>query len=311
MPRWTLEIPPYDADSRANWRMSRETIEASLLNHGGGSALRNRIWRLGADAFSAAVRGCGLWARGRRNARRIERNEVDVVVTGLPTAFDGFTILQLSDIHAEISDRHLHARLARALHGIRADLGLLTGDFTPDSGDPSPLHILADALTNSTIELGWLATLGNHDRAELVDAAEAVGIRVLINETATVRRNADVMYLTGIDDVRTFGTAAGITALRSAPSDGFRIVIVHSAHCASMASALGFGLLLSGHTHGGQVCLPGGIPVLCDGVPRRLSKGLWRLGSMQGYTSRGIGTTMAPLRFNCPPEITLIRLRAR
>ena len=94
------------------------------------------------------------------------------------------------------------------------------------------------------------------------------------------------------------------------PEAAFAILLSHTPEIYKQASHAGFDLLLSGHTHGGQICLPGSIPVTLDSVlPRRLGAGAWHYSKMLGYTSVGAGSSVVAVRYNCPPEITLHRLR--
>ena len=90
----------------------------------------------------------------------------------------------------------------------------------------------------------------------------------------------------------------------------FSILLSHTPEIYDRAAGAGFDLMLSGHTHGGQLCLPGGIPIRLEAkLPRSMAAGLWRHGEMVGYTTRGVGTSLLPVRLNCPPEITLHALR--
>jgi predicted MPP superfamily phosphohydrolase len=94
------------------------------------------------------------------------------------------------------------------------------------------------------------------------------------------------------------------------PRDEFAILLSHTPEIYRQAAHADFDLMLSGHTHGGQICLPGGIPVTLDSVlPRRMGRGRWTYGRMIGYTSAGVGTSVVTARFNCPPEITIHTLR--
>ncbi len=117
------------------------------------------------------------------------------------------------------------------------------------------------------------------------------------------------MGSTGTDDVHYYYTDAARAALEAAPK-GFKIALIHSAELADAAAEAGFSLYLSGHTHGGQVCLPGGLPIITHmSRHRRYASGLWRHGSMTGYTTTGIGVSGLPVRFNTRGEAVLITLR--
>jgi uncharacterized protein len=94
------------------------------------------------------------------------------------------------------------------------------------------------------------------------------------------------------------------------PDNGFSILLSHTPEIYRQAAHAGFDLLVSGHTHGGQICLPGPIPITLDSVlPRHMGSGPWKHGDMVGYTSVGVGTSVVPVRINCPPEITLHHLQ--
>ena len=138
-----------------------------------------------------------------------------------------------------------------------------------------------------------------------------IGLTVLINRTHHVRRGAQALALTGIDDVHRYYTPAASAALAAHDPQAFGIVLAHSPEMAGEAAAAGHDLYLCGHCHGGQVCLPGGRPLITHlSRHRDLYAGLWRYGEMWGYTSRGAGLADPPVRFNCQGEVTEFRLRA-
>src|SRR5580704_3178088 len=153
------------------------------------------------------------------------------------------------------------------------------------------------------------AVLGNHDPSDMAEALEAAGFEVLINRSATIERQGERIVLIGLDDVHHFYTDAASAALLGGGTD-FRIALVHSAEIADHASAAGIDLYLCGHTHGGQICLPGSRPLVTHlRRCRHAARGLWREGELTGYTSSGLGASGPLLRFNCPPEIGIITLR--
>ena len=141
---------------------------------------------------------------------------------------------------------------------------------------------------------------------------EALGVRLLINESAILERNGAFVHLAGIDDPHYFQVDNFDRATQHIPPDAAAILLAHSPEPYRLAAHAGFDLMLSGHTHGGQVCLPGEIALMTNAdCPRRFCKGPWRYHTMQGYTSVGSGSSVVGVRFNCPPEITLHRLRVR
>jgi predicted MPP superfamily phosphohydrolase len=124
-----------------------------------------------------------------------------------------------------------------------------------------------------------------------------------------VERAGAALTLCGTDDVARFYTPDAPACLRATVGD-FRIALVHTPELAQVAAAAGFSLYLAGHTHGGQVCLPGGRPVVTYlETNHEFARGLWRCGNMIGYTTTGLGSAAIPIRFACPPEIAVFRLR--
>jgi predicted MPP superfamily phosphohydrolase len=140
---------------------------------------------------------------------------------------------------------------------------------------------------------------------------EQMGIRMLLNECEIIRRNGECIYLSGIDDAHFYLTDNLEKAASGIPGDAFSILLSHTPEVYEEAAHIDFNLMLSGHTHGGQICLPGGIPIILNSVlPRYMGSGAWAYRGMSGYTSVGAGSSKIAVRFNCPPEITLHYLQS-
>jgi len=155
------------------------------------------------------------------------------------------------------------------------------------------------------------AVLGNHDSLRMVPHFESMGIQVLLNESVKIERGGAAIYLAGIDDPHYFRTDNMEKAAEDIPPDAVSVLLAHSPEIYRQAAHAGFSVMLCGHTHGGQICLPGGIPLMVNArCLRRYCKGSWRYHALAGYTSAGSGVSMVDVRLNCPPEITLHRLRA-
>jgi len=266
--------------------------------------------KLAIRVFGLVLKAVGLYRRGVRNALDIRLTELEFAFTDLPAAFDGFTILHLTDLHVDGLPGTMEAARAHA-GGREVDLCVLTGDYRFRVQGPFEqiLPGMAELVAAVRAREGILGVLGNHDDAAMVEEFERLGIAMLVNETRTIRRNGAAIHLTGTDDVHYFYTDAAPAALAAAP-EGFRIALIHSPELADRAEGNGYRLYLAGHTHGGQVCLPGGVPVITHvGRFRRLACRRWRLGAMQGYTSTGVGVSALPVRFNNRGEVALITLR--
>ena len=252
----------------------------------------------------------GLYERGHRNFLDVHCVENEVCLPGLPRAFDGFTLLHLSDLHMDI-DPAITDVIVERLAGVEYDLCVITGDYRASSSGP---YATALALTNRLaqhLRPPVYAILGNHDFIEFTPALEAAGLTLLLNETVAIRRGEAAIYLSGVDDPHFYATDNLQKARASIPSGATSILLAHSPELYRDAAAAGYDLMLSGHTHGGQICLPGRRPLITNAAcPRPMFYGAWRQGAMQGYTSAGTGSCGVPVRFCCPPEFTLHRLRA-
>ena len=232
--------------------------------------------------------------------------------TDLPAALDGYRILHLTDLHLDGLAGIVPIAVER-LRGLEADLCVLTGDYRKGTSGPYEqiLPMLAELLSAVRAADGVYAILGNHDCAAMVEPVEALGLRMLLNESVEIEREDATLTLTGLDDVHWFYSEAALSALQCAPGR-FKIALVHSAEIADRAAESGYALYLAGHSHAGQICLPGGRPLLTHMVRlRRYASGAWRCADLQGYTSSGVGTSGLPVRFNTRSEVALITLRRR
>lgn len=251
-----------------------------------------------------------------RHAYNPELTGIELSFPDLPRAFDGYRVLHLSDFHFDRVPGIEHA-VAKLTRGLTVDLAVLTGDFQ-DARSRSKAHLdrailrpLRTVCGNIAARDGMFAVLGNHDSAGMVTPFESMGLRVLVNETVRILRQGQFIHVTGLDDVCRYYTPAAHAALREGYS-GFKIALVHSADLYDEASVNGYSLQLSGHTHGGQICLPGGVPIFTNlRAGRRFASGLWQHGSLLGITNRGVGATGVPLRAFCRGEVLVITLRQR
>jgi len=137
-----------------------------------------------------------------------------------------------------------------------------------------------------------------------------MGYKLLINECVRLARAGAAIYLAGIDDAHFYKLEDFHRAALSIPGPAVSILLSHTPEVYRQAADAGFDLMLCGHTHGGQICLPGGVPLLTEAnSPRALARGAWRYHDLSGYTSVGTGTCIVDVRINCPPEVTLHRLQ--
>jgi predicted MPP superfamily phosphohydrolase len=292
-------------------RLATERAREKEYHNPVGSRLTFLKRRLFRPIEIAALKLCGLYRRGHRNSLDFQAKRLDLPLEGLPAAFDGFTLLHLSDLHID-----LHPGIAPAIAEFTSTLAydacVITGDFRNLTVGPWKAAAQGALTVLRVLRAPVHAVLGNHDTLNLVDVLEQAGARFLLNECACIRREDATLALLGIDDPNIYQTDDLPRALAAMPSGAFPVLLSHSPCIYRRAEAAGVRLLLAGHTHGGQICLPGGRPILDnDPTPRPFQRGLWSYRSLVGYTSVGIGTCGIPVRFHCPPEAALLTLRAR
>jgi uncharacterized protein len=238
----------------------------------------------------------------------IERQEI--FLRRLPERLDGFRIVHLSDFHygPMVNPEHLK-RAVRAANDLHADMIALTGDYI--SQDRAYAAPCAEVVGRLRARHGVYAVLGNHDHwtdaALIADLFRAEGIRVLINEGLRVDLQNETFWLAGVDD-----TMVGLEdlplALAGSSDDEFKLLLAHNPIILRRAARANVDLVLSGHTHGGQVTLRS--EQSRSGRPRRrMLRGLGRRGNTQIYVTRGLGMVVVPIRYGCPPEISVLELR--
>ncbi len=264
-------------------------------------------------SIHALIRGSlrlfGMRKRGQKNALDIRVNHQTIRLSRLPPSFHGYTLLLISDPHLDMNPDMPQA-LIQAVKDLNYDICVMTGDYRAKTwGDYRPT-MDAIASVKPYLKNEIYAILGNHDSIRMVPHFENNGIRVLINESVRLSRNGHSIYLAGIDDPHYYRSDNMELACDAIPQNAVSILLSHSPEMYKQATFAKFDLMLCGHTHGGQVCLPGGIPFMVNAnCPRRYSRGLWKFMDMQGYTSVGSGVSVVDVRINCPPEVTLITLQ--
>ncbi len=257
---------------------------------------------------------------------RLVRHRLDILpAEGRET----LTVLHLSDLHFTRRDQ----RKARFLAGLpQADVTVVTGDFL---AEPEAVETVVAAVSANRGRLASWFVLGSNDyfsprplnylayfrkrrkrrrartgrSAELVERLKAAGWQDLTNVRADVDLDGLPVELLGLDDAHIHWHDLRVAPRRA--SDRFGIAVMHSPDSAPEAAALGYRFMVAGHTHGGQVCMPlvGALVTNCS-MPRRLARGLMRMGDAVLHISPGLGTSkFAPFRFACRPEATLLELR--
>jgi uncharacterized protein len=267
----------------------------------------------------AALAGAGLTVEGFvREPQHPVTERIQVRLTRLPEGFQGFRIAQMTDIHfGPYMDRAGLERVVRLAQAFQPDLVALTGDFVSRPfRQRNGLEGARNAEPCADVFARWkgvpiIAVLGNHDHwnnADMVAGALAErGIRVLRNQANAIEKDGQRLWVVGIDDAleRKADVPQSITEI---PRTEATILLAHEPDFADYAARFPIDLQLSGHSHGGQVRVPGVGPIILPQMARKYPTGLNRVGQLQVYTSRGIGVINPPVRLNCPPEVSLITL---
>ena len=264
-------------------------------------------WALGAAAVGSGVVGY----EGRVDANALTVVQHDVPLPGWPAGAAGLRVGQLSDLHCD--NPHAVERAARAVAmmlALKPDIVFLTGDYITYKPQrwAAPAVEAVKPLTQAP--LGCIAVLGNHDwwcGGGLILARKLAhaGIPVLRNQSVPFP-TVNGAWIVGLDDVCVDKQDAD-AALRDVPGDACKILLVHEPDFADQSPA-GFALQLSGHSHAGQIRLPGLPPLHCPKFGRHYPEGLQQSEHHPVYTTRGVGMVGPQIRLFCPPEVTLLRL---
>ncbi len=281
------------------------------------SATRRRFLLYGAFGLVSA----GIGATGYSNTIRtqIEPDKVSIKIDGLPASFRGLTIAQLSDMHSSsLSSNELIENGAKAVMAEKPDVIVLTGDFITGFWKFKRKYLdrLVEAFGSLSAPMGIYAVPGNHDFWAGPDALKLIvdefssklGVVWLRNKHIMLNKGGEKIALLGVNDY--YHTWWIRAAYKGLDHDTIKILLSHNPDINTKVEPhMRIDLILSGHTHGGQVVAPIiGAPWTPCETGQKYRAGLVRDGERQTYISRGLGQTIAPVRLNCPPEVTLITL---
>lgn len=280
---------------------------------------RRRFLRNSVLGGGAAAVGLAAYS-GLIETNEVEVKKLDLRVQRLAPAFDGFKLALISDFHfGPYTGAGEIGAAVRAVNALKVDVVTLLGDFVtePFSG-PKKLGArkagpCAEVLSGLRSRLGSFAVLGNHDYSTdpefVADALRSHGITVLRNSSSVFEKEGGKLSLLGLNDA--VESAADIhQAMADIPLEDPKIVLVHEPDIADYTSQFGIDVQFSGHSHGGQIRIPGVRPMWLPPLAHKYYRGYYRVRRLQLYTNQGIGTVGMPFRFCCPPEVTLVTLRA-
>lgn len=236
---------------------------------------------------------------------------IQIPISNLPTALDGFRIVQISDIHYyPYTTIELVNRAVEMANQLKPDLTVLTGDFVWHEAEA--VFELMPVLAQLNAKHGVFAGLGNHDLwtdIEVVtQAIKQESLPLLVNQGIPISVGKRTLYLASLDDGWS-GKPVLSDAMANYPDNAITVLLMHEPDLAPRYSSdKRIHLQLSGHSHGGQVRLPFYGPLVLPYLSWKYPMGLYNVDGMWLYTNRGLGTTNVPLRVNCPPEITELTL---
>ena len=294
----------------ARQRLGVETDHHARVFGGGLNFFHIENWYSFHSLIRNTLKFTGLYWRGLKNSERIRITRNSVRLPGLPAGFDGLTLLHISDMHVDMNSGAM-LRLIELLQEVDYDICVLTGDYRGATFGSFRETLDGLAQVCAHLKEPVYGVLGNHDSIQMVPAMEDMGIRMLLNESVIIEQDNEHLHLVGIDDAHYFRVDNIEKATAEVPHDECSVLLSHTPEIYRLAANADFDLMLSGHTHGGQICLPGGIPITIDSkLPRSMASGSWSYKNMAGYTSVGVGSSIVPVRFNCLPEITLHHLQS-
>jgi uncharacterized protein len=281
---------------------------------------RRRFLKMaGLSVAGAGVLGAG-YARGVEPGW-VDVEHVEVSIAGLARVFDGYRVVQIGDVHADgwMTPERL-SEAVRLVNAERPDLVAFTGDLVTadDFSDVPAAEVtprLVGPLRGVRARDGAVAVLGNHDHWADADLVRRVlgdaGFREVANRHFSVRRDGDALHFAGVDDVMEGRDRLG-AVLDGLPGEGAAVLLAHEPDFADTSAESGrFGLQLSGHSHGGQVRVPGVGPPVLPPLGEKYPAGRYEVGGMVQYTNRGLGVIQPRIRFGCRPEITTFVFRTR
>ncbi len=244
----------------------------------------------------------------RIEPRWIEEKEQSVYITNLPAAFEGFRIVQLSDLHGKLFD---YNEIANRVNRLKPDLVVITGDVF-DQSEEIPVEYVEMALGGLIAKHGTYFVFGNNDtyldKNAVKEKLANINIKALVNESTMIKLKGNSLYLVGVDDP--YSQKADLTKALKGTGSRTKILLAHTPEIINVAAKAGVDLTLVGHTHGGQIMIPF-VPRPFTNVSKGYEKylsGLYWVGNSQMYVNRGLGENDIHMRFLSRPEITVITL---
>jgi uncharacterized protein len=244
----------------------------------------------------------GIMKIAHREAHDLQSKNQIIYFENLPKEFNNFKILFLSDIHFDMV-KNIKDSLLKIVNETDFDICIFGGDYVYKRREIYSDNVrafyceLITAIQEKSRKIYGI--LGNHDKYASGIFLETLGVKMLVNESVKIENNNEAIYISGIDDPCYFG-AHDFESCKEGINDNkcFKILISHSPGTYEDAEKFNYSLSLNGHTHGGQICLPGGGMIFSNtSAPRKFAKGYWKYKKLHGYTSNGIGCRALPVDY--------------
>ncbi len=300
---------------RDAWKAHRIKIETEKSKSNIARYYPKRNWVIFTvllKAFGFLLRCTGLYKAGQKTAQTLVLHPIQISLSTLPRAFEGFQILHLTDFHFDrLPD--LENSILKCTGSLVPDLIVFTGDYKDKMTHPASYYQAIFQKLGSQLKSkhGIYAVLGNHDTHDLVPFMEAAGIQVLLNESIEIERANTRITLTGVDDVHYFFSTQALNAIQTAPKNACKLLLVHSPEMVQEAQENDYALYLCGHTHAGQIALPNHHALVTHiSRGKEFAVGKWQYKTLAGYTSSGVGVSGLTVRYFTQSEIALITLNA-
>lgn len=284
------------------------------MPHNAFEPSRGLLAALFTGAAGLAGAAFGLYTYARREPGWPDINSVRLTLPRLTPAFDGYRIVQLSDFHMERwGDWATLDDIIERVNALEPDLIVLTGDYI-DRTIRDIETMLCQRLSQLRARDGVLAIMGNHDYWDDGGAVRAVlaraGLKEISNHVHTLRRGDETLHICGVDSATEMRARLDLVT-RDLPDAGPAVLLAHEPDYAFVSATNGrFDLQLSGHSHGGQVRVPGLMHLVLPPMGRRFVRGHYRINDMHLYVNRGLGVSGMHMRFRCRPEVTVLTLNA-
>lgn len=285
-------------------------------NTGGRKLSRRRFLKM-AVGGTLVIGGAGIgvsFYTTRIEPSWLSITRLTMPIPNLPPAFKGFTIAQISDLHfGDAMTPERMGMFAQQVNDLNPDVIAVTGDFVSGLYRAGVLEQMSSSIRSLHAREGVYAILGNHDhwygREQTIRAVEQAGnVHLLINGSTAFKRGSESFYLAGVDDIWERQHDLN-KALAAVPPGAPTILMAHEGDYADeSAQDRRVALQLSGHSHGGQVRLPGKGALILPHLGQKYDMGLYQIGEMKLYVNRGLGMIAPYVRFNCPPEVTVFTL---